>query len=186
MTAVNDRVDGLDAGGDDYMAKPFALDELLARLRALTRRSRNGVDGESSARRGAAYVRRHVADPQTREVTRAGRRISLTRTEFALPRVEHMHACCHHLHAGLEARGNHRLVAVRRGHRIALQLHGAACRVEQPYRRALAATTILAQRRGGQLDDTAAHGRVGHTHAFGHDAHGSPAGRSVPCSAALI
>jgi len=38
--AVGDRVDGLDAGADDYMVKPFALDELLARLRALTRRSR--------------------------------------------------------------------------------------------------------------------------------------------------
>ena len=42
--AVGDRVDGLDAGGDDYMAKPFALDELLARLRALVRRAGTVAD----------------------------------------------------------------------------------------------------------------------------------------------
>lgn len=83
--AVGDRVDGLDAGADDYMAKPFALDELLARLRALTRRSRPEV-GETVE--GA--MPQHLTfeglklDLQTREVTRNGRRISLTRTEFAL------------------------------------------------------------------------------------------------------
>jgi two-component system response regulator MprA len=83
--AVNDRVDGLDAGGDDYMVKPFALDELLARLRALTRRSHPDPNSASSA---DASERLSFADltldPQTREVTRGGRRISLTRTEFAL------------------------------------------------------------------------------------------------------
>ncbi len=47
--AVNDRVDGLDAGADDYMAKPFALDELLARLRALTRRSKPAARSRSTA-----------------------------------------------------------------------------------------------------------------------------------------
>ncbi|MDR1513348.1 MAG: response regulator transcription factor [Propionibacteriaceae bacterium] len=83
--AVNDRVDGLDAGGDDYMVKPFALDELLARLRALTRRSH---PAETTA--GAPDVSERLTfsnltlDPQTREVARGGRRISLTRTEFAL------------------------------------------------------------------------------------------------------
>ena len=82
--AVNDRVDGLDAGGDDYMAKPFALDELLARLRALTRRSRGGADGEVVADAEQLTFADMSLDPQTREVTRAGRRISLTRTEFAL------------------------------------------------------------------------------------------------------
>ena len=84
--AVGDRVDGLDAGADDYMVKPFALDELLARLRALTRRSRP----EHEQEQGSDEPGQHLAfeglslDLQTREVTRNGRRISLTRTEFAL------------------------------------------------------------------------------------------------------
>lgn len=81
--AVGDRVDGLDAGADDYMVKPFALDELLARLRALTRRSR----GEPDAEEQTLVFEDLVLDTQTREVTRGGRRISLTRTEFALLHV---------------------------------------------------------------------------------------------------
>ena len=80
--AVNDRVDGLDAGADDYMAKPFALDELLARLRALTRRSKPAA--EEHADTEVLTFADLSLDPQTREVLRAGRRISLTRTEFAL------------------------------------------------------------------------------------------------------
>ena len=79
--AVGDRVDGLDAGADDYLAKPFALDELLARLRALTRRSRPAE--EAGAHENLAFGDLTL-DLQTREVQRAGRRISLTRTEFAL------------------------------------------------------------------------------------------------------
>ena len=79
--AVEDRVDGLDAGADDYMMKPFALDELLARLRALTRRSHPADDSEPSQLLTFADL---SLDPQTREVTRAGRHIALTRTEFAL------------------------------------------------------------------------------------------------------
>ncbi len=83
--AVNDRVDGLDAGGDDYMAKPFSLDELLARLRALTRRSRGNGDEAGAPTDAEQLIFADMAlDPQTREVTRNGRRISLTRTEFAL------------------------------------------------------------------------------------------------------
>ncbi|CAI9402788.1 MULTISPECIES: response regulator transcription factor [Aestuariimicrobium] len=81
--AVGDRVDGLDAGADDYMVKPFALDELLARLRALTRRSRPEPEQNSET---LSFEDLHL-DPQTREVTRNGRRISLTRTEFALLHV---------------------------------------------------------------------------------------------------
>ncbi len=82
--AVDDRVDGLDAGADDYMVKPFALDELLARLRALTRRSKSGSD---TAEPRALQFADLSLDPQHREVTRAGQHISLTRTEFALLQV---------------------------------------------------------------------------------------------------
>ncbi len=81
--AVGDRVDGLDAGADDYMVKPFALDELLARLRALTRRSRTEPDSGDQT----LVFDDLVLDTQTREVTRGTRRISLTRTEFALLHV---------------------------------------------------------------------------------------------------
>jgi two-component system response regulator MprA len=76
--AVADRVAGLDAGADDYLAKPFALEELLARLRALLRRS---VNEEPAAALAFADL---TLDPQTREVRRGERRISLTRTEFSL------------------------------------------------------------------------------------------------------
>ncbi len=80
--AVGDRVDGLDAGADDYMAKPFALDELLARLRALTRRSKPVAEEHGGAE--TLHFADLNLDLQTREVTRGDRRISLTRTEFAL------------------------------------------------------------------------------------------------------
>ncbi len=78
--AVGDRVDGLDAGADDYMVKPFSLGELSARLRALTRRSR--PDQETGAE--TLTFADLVMDLSTREVWRGGRRIRLSRTEFAL------------------------------------------------------------------------------------------------------
>ena len=78
--AVDDRVDGLDAGADDYMVKPFSLEELTARIRALTRRSRPEPD-ESSEVLAFEDLR---MDTSTREVARGSRRINLTRTEFAL------------------------------------------------------------------------------------------------------
>lgn len=78
--AVGDRVDGLDAGADDYMVKPFSLDELLARLRALTRRSRPDQEPDHEI----LTFEDLQLDTSTREVTRGGRRISLTRTEYAL------------------------------------------------------------------------------------------------------
>jgi len=76
-TQVEDRVEGLDAGADDYVTKPFALEELLARLRALLRRT---AEGSGEALRFADLE----LDPGTREVSRGGEPIELTRTEFSL------------------------------------------------------------------------------------------------------
>jgi two-component system, OmpR family, response regulator MprA len=75
--AVEDRVAGLDAGADDYVTKPFALEELVARLRALLRRS---TDGSGEALRFADLE----LNTGTREVFRGGHPIELTRTEFSL------------------------------------------------------------------------------------------------------
>ena len=75
--AVGDRVEGLDAGADDYLVKPFALEELLARIRALLRRGTPAIDG-------ALRFADLELDPATREVRRSGERIDLTRTEFNL------------------------------------------------------------------------------------------------------
>ena len=77
--SVSERVAGLDAGADDYLPKPFALEELLARMRALLRRT-TPDDQESVAMTFADLS----LDPTTREVTRGQRQISLTRTEFSL------------------------------------------------------------------------------------------------------
>ena len=76
---VESRVSGLDAGADDYVTKPFALEELLARVRALLRRTTNG-DGVAEVL-GFADLQ---LDLGTREVRRGNRQIELTRTEFAL------------------------------------------------------------------------------------------------------
>ncbi len=74
--AVSDRVEGLDAGADDYLVKPFAIEELRARVRALLRRTGAGGDVLTFA-----DVR---LDPSTREAFRGDRRLQLTRTEFNL------------------------------------------------------------------------------------------------------
>lgn len=75
---VGDRVAGLDAGADDYLVKPFAVDELLARCRALLRRS---IPAASTA---VLRVGDLVLNPMTREVKRGERTLNLTKTEFDL------------------------------------------------------------------------------------------------------
>jgi len=76
--AVSDRVAGLDAGADDYLIKPFALEELLARVRALLRRATPG-DDRRPLRFGDLAL-----DPLAHEVRRGDRPVELTRTEFLL------------------------------------------------------------------------------------------------------
>lgn len=74
---VDQKVQGLDAGADDYLTKPFAIEELLARVRALLRRN----SGEAT---GLLQADDLVLNPATREVTRGGQRIELTAKEYAL------------------------------------------------------------------------------------------------------
>ena len=75
---VSNRVEGLDAGADDYLVKPFALDELLARIRALLRRS-GASDGDDALRLADLTL-----SPATRQVHRGDREVQLTKTEFDL------------------------------------------------------------------------------------------------------
>lgn len=75
---VADRVEGLDAGADDYLVKPFAVDELLARVRALLRRP------AVAATEDALTVADLRVEPATRQVQRAGRTVELTKLEFDL------------------------------------------------------------------------------------------------------
>jgi DNA-binding response OmpR family regulator len=76
--AVGDRVRGLDAGADDYLVKPFALEELLARVRALSRRAAEGIDGD------VVRVGDLALDLARHEACRGDQRIELTAKEFAL------------------------------------------------------------------------------------------------------
>jgi len=78
--AVADRVEGLDAGADDYLVKPFALEELLARVRALLRRGPAEAEGDG----GVLEFADLRLDPAAHAAWREGRMIELTRTEFLL------------------------------------------------------------------------------------------------------
>jgi len=80
--AVEDRVAGLTAGGDDYVTKPFSLEEVVARLRALMRRA----GAQVSADRSVLTVGDLTMDEDSREVSRAGEPVNLTATEFELLR----------------------------------------------------------------------------------------------------
>lgn len=77
---VENRVKGLDLGADDYLVKPFALEELLARVRALLRRKESVTEGDSQR----ITFEDIVLDYDSREVIRAGRRLELTAKEFEL------------------------------------------------------------------------------------------------------
>jgi two-component system, OmpR family, response regulator MprA len=77
--AVDDRVSGLDAGADDYVVKPFALEELFARLRAIVRRHDDGAEDPEVLRFADLEL-----DVGGHEARRGGRRLELTRTEFLL------------------------------------------------------------------------------------------------------
>ncbi len=77
--AIDDRVAGLDAGADDYLVKPFALRELMARVRALLRRRTSDDDAPRTL-----SFEDMTLDAVAHEVRRGGRRLELTRTEFAL------------------------------------------------------------------------------------------------------
>lgn len=82
--AVGDRVSGLDAGADDYLVKPFELDELLARVRALLRRGALAAPAASDGGGGVLVHGDLRMDAAGREVTRAGEQLELTRTEYLL------------------------------------------------------------------------------------------------------
>ncbi|MFE5919181.1 response regulator transcription factor [Streptomyces sp. NPDC056468] len=80
LGSVSERVDGLEAGADDYLVKPFALDELVARIRALLRRTAV-AEPAAGGELGFADL---AVDPATRTGRRAGRAIEFSRTEFSL------------------------------------------------------------------------------------------------------
>jgi two-component system response regulator MprA len=114
---VTDRVAGLDAGADDYLVKPFALEELRARLRALLRRTARNGDG--ALLRFADLM----LDERSRQVHRGARAIELTRTEFSLlelflrhPRQVLTHAAIFEAIWGFDASASSNSLAVYMGY----------------------------------------------------------------------
>jgi two-component system response regulator MprA len=83
-TETSDRVAGLDAGADDYLPKPFELDELLARLRALLRRAQPAAEGEGGAGTPVLRIADLRVDVAARRVWRGEREIDCSKTEFEL------------------------------------------------------------------------------------------------------
>ena len=83
-TETSDRVAGLDAGADDYLPKPFDLDELFARMRALLRRANAGERGDATTDVEVLALADLRIEPPGRRVTRAGREIELSKTEYEL------------------------------------------------------------------------------------------------------
>ncbi|HVB74082.1 MAG TPA: response regulator transcription factor [Ktedonobacteraceae bacterium] len=81
---VRDRIAGLEIGADDYLAKPFDFDELVARIRAILRRARRGKSDEDQANEQVLTFGDLILNDATHEVTRAGRQIDLTSTEYNL------------------------------------------------------------------------------------------------------
>jgi two-component system OmpR family response regulator len=87
--ATEDKVHGLTVGGDDYVTKPFSIEELVARIRVVLRRHQPQSDGAASGRLSLADLE---LNEDTHEVLRAGRPVELTRTEFRLLRYLLMNA----------------------------------------------------------------------------------------------
>ncbi|WP_433469842.1 response regulator transcription factor [Spirillospora sp. CA-128828] len=81
---VSDRIAGLTAGGDDYVAKPFSLEEVLLRVQAILRRARSGGDGTGARKDGVLRYADLELDEAAHEVHRAGEYIRLSPTEFSL------------------------------------------------------------------------------------------------------
>ncbi len=77
---IQDKVQALDSGADDFLTKPFAFEELMARMRAISRRATSSLPGK-------LQVADVIADTRTRAITRAGKEVSLTPTEFELLRL---------------------------------------------------------------------------------------------------
>lgn len=84
--AVMDKVAGLDAGADDYVTKPFAIEELLARVRVALKRHAPGPDAAADAPSAALAVGEVTLDPDRHEVTARGERVELTGREFEILR----------------------------------------------------------------------------------------------------
>ena len=82
--STDDKVKGLDLGADDYLAKPFDFDELVARIRAILRRARRGKSDEDQVNEQVLTFGDLILNDATHEVTRAGRQIDLTSTEYNL------------------------------------------------------------------------------------------------------
>ncbi|MFF9817170.1 response regulator transcription factor [Streptomyces sp. NPDC014006] len=90
LVETADRIAGLDAGADDYVVKPFDIEEVFARLRALLRRTSPDAPAPAVTREEPQLPERHIEaagirmDPQARRAWRGGRELELTRTEFEL------------------------------------------------------------------------------------------------------